>query len=237
MKNKKSFIFILLIILSVGIGIYVYNKNINKNNNNSANYEQYNATKVSVENTLNQTQEENKTESSNENSVNEENKQQNQNNFQEKNEQENLISEFSTKIYTKDKKRQNNISITCNSLNNTFVENGDTFSFCNTVGKATSSKGYKKAEVFKDGEVVQALGGGNCQVSSTLYNAVLKIKELKVIERHVHSNSVPYVKKGKDAAVAYGSYDFKFINNTGNKIKISSSCDKNYVYIKIFNIK
>ena len=148
-----------------------------------------------------------------------------------------MISEFSTKIYTKDKERQNNISITCNSLNNTFVENGDTFSFCSTVGKATSSKGYKKADVFKDGDVVQALGGGNCQVSSTLYNAVLKIKDLKVTERHTHSNSVPYVKKGKDAAVSYGSYDFKFVNNTGNKIKISSSCDKNYVYIKIFKIE
>lgn len=79
-------------------------------------------------------------------------------------------------------------------------------------------------------------GGGNCQVSSTLYNAVLKVPNLKVTERHEHSNSVPYVKKGKDAAVASGSYDFKFVNNTGNKIKITASCDKNNVYIKIFKI-
>lgn len=80
------------------------------------------------------------------------------------------------------------------------------------------------------------LGGGNCQVSSTLYNAVLKVSNLKVTERHEHSNSVPYVQKGKDAAVASGSYDFKFVNNTGNKIKITASCDKNNVYIKIFTI-
>lgn len=80
------------------------------------------------------------------------------------------------------------------------------------------------------------LDGGNCQVSSTLYNAVLKVPNLKVTERHEHSNSVPYVKKGKDAAVASGSYDFKFVNNTGNKIKITASCDKNNVYIKIFTI-
>ncbi len=150
---------------------------------------------------------------------------------------ETLLSEFTTKIYTKNKERQNNISITCNSLNNTFVENGDTFSFCGTVGKATSSKGYKKADVFKDGEVTQALGGGNCQVSSTLYNAVLKVPELKVTERHEHSNSVPYVKKGKDAAISYGSYDFKFINNTGKKIKITSTCDKDHVYVKIFKLE
>ena len=73
-------------------------------------------------------------------------------------------------------------------------------------------------------------------MSSTLYNAVLKVNDLKVTDRHENSNTVPYVSKGNDAAVAYGSYDFKFVNNTGNTIKITSSCDKNYVYIKIFKL-
>ena len=68
------------------------------------------------------------------------------------------IASFTTKIYTKDSDRQNNISITCSSLNDTTIENGQTSSFCNTVGKATSSKGYKKADVFKDGEKIEALG-------------------------------------------------------------------------------
>ena len=68
------------------------------------------------------------------------------------------IASFTTKIYTKDSNRQNNISITCSSLNDTTIENGQTFSFCNTVGKATSSKGYKKADVFQDGEKIEALG-------------------------------------------------------------------------------
>ena len=68
------------------------------------------------------------------------------------------IASFTTKIHTKDSDRQNNISITCSSLNDTTIENGNTFSFCNTVGKATSSKGYKKADVFKDGEKIEALG-------------------------------------------------------------------------------
>ena len=89
---------------------------------------------------------------------------------------------------------------------------------------------------MQTGKKKKGLGGGNCQVSSTLYNAVLKVPNLKVTERHEHSNSVPYVQKGKDAAVASGSYDFKFVNNTGNKIKITASCDKNNVYIKIFTI-
>ena len=77
------------------------------------------------------------------------------------------IASFTTKIYTKDSDRQNNISITCSSLNDTTIENGQTFSFCNTVGKATSSKGYKKADVFKDGEKIEALG--RWQLPSKLY--------------------------------------------------------------------
>ena len=116
---------------------------------------------------------------------------------------ETQISEFTTKIYTKEEDRQNNVSITCSTLNDTYVNQGETFSFCNTVGKATTAKGYEKADVFKNGEKVQALGGGNCQVSSTLYNAVLKVPGLDVTERHEHSNTVPYVPKGKDAAVSY----------------------------------
>lgn len=80
-------------------------------------------------------------------------------------------------------------------------------------------------------------GGGNCQVSSTLYNAVLAVSSLKVTERHEHSNDVPYVKDGKDAAVAYGIYDFKFINNTGYDIKIKASTDGLNVTISINSIK
>ena len=83
----------------------------------------------------------------------------------------------------------------------------------------------------------KGFGGGNCQVSSTLYNAVLAVSSLKVTERHEHSNDVPYVKDGKDAAVAYGSYDFKFINNTGYDIKIKASTDGLNVTISINSIK
>ena len=161
----------------------------------------------------------------------------NNNSYSPNIQKETLISEFKTKIYTKDKERQNNINITCSTLNNTYVDPGKTFSFCNTVGKATSSKGYKKADVFQNGEVIQALGGGNCQVSTTLYNAVLRIPEFKVTERHKHSNTVPYISKGKDAAVSFGTYDFKFVNNFNNTIKITSSTDKKYVYIKIFKLE
>ena len=83
----------------------------------------------------------------------------------------------------------------------------------------------------------KAFGGGNCQVSSTLYNSVLATPNLIVTERHAHSNHVPYVQKGKDAAVAYGSYDFQFKNNTGNDIKINCSTDGQSVTTTIFALK
>lgn len=78
---------------------------------------------------------------------------------------------------------------------------------------------------------------GNCQISTTLYNAVLSIPNIEIIEKHEHSNNVPYIEKGKDAAVAYGSYDFKFKNNTGNTIKIQVSCSNSLVSVKIIKIK
>lgn len=151
---------------------------------------------------------------------------------------ETQIATFSTKIYSQDLARQTNIKITCNTLNGTIVKNGETFSFCGTVGQATSAKGYQKADIYdKDGNKKKGLGGGNCQVSSTLYNAVLAVSNLVITERHPHSKSVPYVAKGKDAAVAYGSYDFKFKNNSGNDIKINCSTNGKSVTTTLISIK
>ena len=113
------------------------------------------------------------------------------------------ISKFSTKIYTKDSSRQNNLSITCSALNGHIVKAHETFSFTQTIGPSTSSKGYQEADIFdSNGNKKKGFGGGNCQVSSTLYNAVLNTSGLTVVERHEHSNKVPYVSTGKDAAVA-----------------------------------
>jgi len=130
------------------------------------------------------------------------------------------LSAFSTKIYNKDEERQNNIGITCRTLSTKEVQPGEVFSFCDTVGKATSDKGYQEADIYVEGKKEQGLGGGMCQVSTTLYNAVLQVPELEVVERHEHSGKVPYVQDGKDAAISYGTYDFKFKNNSNNVIKI-----------------
>ena len=150
---------------------------------------------------------------------------------------ETVLAESSTTIKSRASNRLNNIQITCSKLNETTVESGKSFSFCQTVGKATEEKGYKKADVIVDKQVTQALGGGNCQVSSTLYNAILKVSDFKVTERHPHVNKVNYVPEGKDAADSYGSKDLKFVNNTSNTIKIYASTDNKKVSIKIVSVK
>ncbi|MBQ6991967.1 MAG: VanW family protein [Clostridia bacterium] len=147
------------------------------------------------------------------------------------------ISTFSTTIYIKDESRQNNLTLACSQLNGTIVKSGETFSFCDTLGPAKPEDGYQKADTFdSDGDIFQEYGGGKCQVSSTLYNAVLNIPNIEIVERHPHSGDVDYVEEGKDAAVAYGSVDFKFTNNTGYDIKIQASNTPDNVNISIIKI-
>lgn len=108
------------------------------------------------------------------------------------------LASFSTKIYIKESGRQNNIGITCSALNGTIVNSGETFSFCDTVGRASPQRGYKQADIYdSNGNVIKGYGGGNCQVSSTLYNAVLNTANLYVVERHAHSKKVTYVESRK----------------------------------------
>lgn len=246
MKNNKIWIIVaIILILCIGIGIYFFFKNKYKNSSNysaerTSTNQDFSANNTSVNNNIVSNSQINNTEnfghnSLMENKTNEENEQNNIQNIEPKKDE--LISSFSTKIYTKESERQNNISITCSKLNGTVVKNGNTFSFCNTIGPATSAKGYQEADIFdNNGNKKKGLGGGNCQVSTTLYNAVLKVSGLSVIERHEHSNKVPYIKSGKDAAVAYGSYDLKFRNTTGNDIRIEASATANNVSINLYKI-
>ena len=224
---NKKFIIVSIVLIVIGIaGLFIYkyfiSNNFNENNN-------YNGSKLSSNNTTNYN-------TSSDNNISNNTLETNNIEVHPPVPIEEEISSFTTKIYTKDPERQNNIGITCSTLNDTIVSKGSTFSFCDTVGKSTSNKGYQKADVFKDGDVVQALGGGNCQVSTTLYNTVLNVPTLEVTERHSHSNSVPYIESGKDAAVAYGSYDFKFINNSDFDVKIKAENTENEVIIKLIKI-
>jgi len=104
-------------------------------------------------------------------------------------------------------------------------------------GPATPEDGYQKAETFdSDGDIFQEYGGGKCQVSSTLFNAVRNIPGIEIVERHEHSNEVPYVGEGDDAAVSYGSVDFKFKNNNSYSIKILAQATEDEVIIKIIKV-
>lgn len=148
------------------------------------------------------------------------------------------ISSFKTDILTDDDKRESNIDITCSKINNYTVKAGETFSFTETVGKATTSKGYQEADIFDaNGNKTKGLGGGNCQVSSTLYNAVLEADgDFEIVERHPHSSKVYYVPDGKDATVAYGSLDFKFKNNNDFDIKIYASSNDEEVSVRLVKV-
>ena len=175
--KKYIFIIIILILLGLGTGIYFYQKNHSKSDGSDSsnlNNFPYNSTRVSTlqnetnTNSSENTATENVTQENTSNDTNTENNNasayngtqntSSSNSNKTQTQAETEISSFRTKIYTKDSDRQNNVSITCSHLNNTIVENGKTFSFCNTVGKATSSKGYKKADVYQNGEKIEALG-------------------------------------------------------------------------------
>jgi len=148
------------------------------------------------------------------------------------------IGGFTTKILNRDEDRVNNIEIAVKVLNGISVKPGEEFSFNDTLGRRTRSKGYESAPIFvrePDGDVKrkEGVGGGICQVSSTLYNAVLDAG-LKVTERHAHSKEVDYVPEGKDASVVYGSRDFKFVNNRDETVYIRASTDGKKVYISLY---
>ena len=147
------------------------------------------------------------------------------------------ISSFSTKILVDDENRDNNLEITASKINGTVVKNGEEFSFNKVVGNPTEEKGYEKAGAFgKNGKKIKTHGGGNCQVSSTLYDAVLKVKGLEVTERHQHEREVGYVELGKDATVAYDYLDFKFKNKTGYDIKLYATVTEEKVEVKIVKL-
>lgn len=146
------------------------------------------------------------------------------------------IASFSTNL-SGDSARLNNINITCNAINGTTISNGKNFSFNSIVGQPSAEKGYQEADVIVDKQVEKGYGGGNCQVSTTIYNAVLEVNGIEVTERHPHKKKVTYIEEGKDAAVSYsGGLDLKFTNNTGNDIKIYVSSDSDSVDVKIVEL-
>lgn len=136
---------------------------------------------------------------------------------------------------TANSNRNNNIKIAANALNGAIVQPGQELSFNETVGERTAAKGYKGAAAYNNGLVVDEIGGGVCQVSSTLYNAVLKAG-LKTTVRRSHTFEPSYVTPGTDATISWGGPDYKFVNNSSAAIGIRASYASQKMTISIYGI-
>lgn len=147
-----------------------------------------------------------------------------------------VLAEFTTTYDQSYIARVTNLQIAAKNINGTILYPGEEFSYNKIVGERTAANGFKEAHVFAGGKVVDGLGGGICQVSSTLYNAVL-LANLEVTSRTAHMMHTGYVEPSLDATVVYGSIDFKFKNNRETPIKIEATVKNGKVVTKICGLK
>lgn len=143
------------------------------------------------------------------------------------------IAQYSTQFDSSQVNRTENIRLAAKALDGKQLAPGERFSFNESVGERTSEAGYKEALIIEGDAFAPGLGGGVCQVSSTLYNTVL-LAHLEVIERHPHSLPVSYVPPGRDATVAFPVLDFKFRNNTDTTLLIRSFIEGNALTIQFY---
>lgn len=125
---------------------------------------------------------------------------------------ENILGTYTTEFGTWDTERANNIALATKAIDNTIIKSGENFSFNNTVGERTTDRGYQESTIFVYDEKVKGIGGGVCQVSTTLYNTAL-YANMDIVERHTHKRKIYYAPEGRDATVSFGTLDFKFKNN------------------------
>lgn len=147
-----------------------------------------------------------------------------------------VLGTYTTLYDASNKNRDNNVNLASEKINGTIIYPGETFSYNQIVGKRTIEAGYKEAGAYAGGEVVQEIGGGICQVSSTLYNAVL-YANLEIVERYNHYFETSYVDPGRDATVSWGSLDFQFKNNRDYAIEIEAKARNGVCEISIKGIK
>ncbi|MBR3153253.1 MAG: VanW family protein [Clostridia bacterium] len=146
------------------------------------------------------------------------------------------LSNFTTKYDASNYNRTTNLTIATEKLNGKVVLPGETFSYNKALGKRTVENGYKEAAIYVNGKVEDGLGGGICQISSTLYNAVV-LANLEVVERSNHMFITSYVDASRDATVSYGSLDFQFKNTRKYPVKIVASTNSGIASISIYGLK
>lgn len=146
---------------------------------------------------------------------------------------EKMIGEFSTKFDPRQRSRIENIAVASRMIDNKYVSPAEIFSFIGSVGPVTAESGYKDATVIENGELVQGIGGGICQVATTLYNAYM-VAGLPTIERRIHSNYIAAYPTGLDAGVAEGIFDLRFQNDTKGHILVRSEVNDDSLTIRIY---
>ena len=147
-----------------------------------------------------------------------------------------LLAKFSTNYNAGDTGRTTNLRLAAQKITGTVLMPGEEFSYNKTVGERTIQAGYKEAPVFSNGQVVNGLGGGICQISSTLYDAVV-MANLKVTTRRNHQFVTSYLPAGKDATVVWGSQDFKFVNTRKYPVRIQITVSGGVATASVWGIK
>ena len=140
-----------------------------------------------------------------------------------------MLSDFSTRYAASNRNRTTNLILAANKINGTVLMPGEVFSYNKVVGARTIAAGYKEAPIYVSGRVEDGLGGGICQITTTLYNAAL--------ERSNHQFVPSYANASRDATVVYGAIDFKFKNNRDYPIKITCSVSNGIANFKIWGLK
>ncbi len=147
-----------------------------------------------------------------------------------------VLGSYSTRYNAGDTARSHNVSLASQKINEIVLAPGAVFSYNDIVGPRTTARGFRVANVYVGNKVEPGVGGGICQVSSTLFNAVV-LADLKIEQRVNHSLPVSYVPLGRDATVSYGSIDFKFSNNTQHPVKIVASASRGTNYVAVYGVK
>jgi len=147
---------------------------------------------------------------------------------------EKVIGRYVTYYNPNNRNRAHNIELASKTLDSTVVFPGETFSFNRTIGRRTTERGYKEAPVIVRGELSEGVGGGICQVSSTLFNAVDNAG-LQIVERYAHSRNVAYVPPGRDATVSWYGPDFAFRNTLDQPVLIRSFAARGTMRVVLYS--
>lgn len=147
-----------------------------------------------------------------------------------------LLAEYSTNYASSNYNRATNVELCAKFMNGKVVMPGETLSYNKTVGPRTPGRGFKSAPIYNNGTTEMGYGGGSCQVSTTLYNAVL-LANLGIVERHNHMFVIGYAPIGRDATVSYGGCDLVFKNTRNYPIKLEVTTYKRNCYVKVYGHK